>query len=463
MKIAISIALAIAFASPSIYADDDSPAISQDPRLRAVYFYARTHRPFDALAGLSVAQMQGVGLSGSAELNAAIDTAVIELGLDEKILEASSFAYRVTGNGHREESPIYTKYNHGVSLLKSSTPLDGVKVLSEISAGEYLENDEKLLKDRANLTLGYYLLETGDQRGAINYFRQVRRLSIYANRALVGLGWALLSPNTGLEKNENSLHNSSDATADYYLWSGSDDELAWSRRDAPFRRAWAVAKGEKEKDLRAAMVPWMELISRDPLDPAVQEVMLIIPYLMLHWDGQQARSEQYYISAVGRLKRATSDLVTIEKDIRSGGLIKSIQAADANQDNGWEIWLSDLTASRLGGYISILLDTPGFREALDEFRQLDRIHMRLESVLAGGAEAPSALREEQAAARALLAKIEQHRAHWSSVIEQLALKRVVEHRNRTEAYSAEAEFALARNYERLRQSLSSVMWSENES
>ena len=62
-----------------------------------------------------------------------------------------------------------------------------------------------------------------------------------------------------------------------------------------------------------------------------------------------------------------------------------------------------------------------------------------------------------------MAEIERHRSDWSTTLEKLALERIIERRQRTEAYSAEAEFALARNYERLHQQLSGVAWSESES
>src|SRR5690606_40439773 len=58
---------------------------------------------------------------------------------------------------------------------------------------------------------------------------------------------------------------------------------------------WADAETE---DYRQALVPWMELRSRDLLDSAVQESMLAIPYAMARLDsvGQAA---DYYVAAIG--------------------------------------------------------------------------------------------------------------------------------------------------------------------
>ena len=451
MRVFIVLSLLLSSLSSNVLADTYTQGTGRDPRLRVAYFNARTHKPFDALIELATsANKRGQIIDASPEMNAAFLAAANELGVSLSALGIKLSHQNGSQNIGNSAADIYANYNRGVSLLKTNTPLDGVSVLKDISVGEYLENDTILLQDKANLTLAYYFLESGDNRSAVHYFRQVRRLSMYANKALVGLGWALLSPNTGTE-GETALDklNASKVSAEGYLWSGSEDDIAWSRREAPFRRAWAIAKGEKEEDLRAAIVPWMELINRDSLDPAVQEVMLILPYIMLHWDGQETRAQQYYVSAVERLKQASQDLVKIENDIRSGGLISSIRAADIDS-NGWDIWLSELTANRLGGYLSLLLDSAEFRNTLQELRQLDLIYKRLNTLGGGNIET-------------VLAEVDDARAILASELEKLALTRIVERRHRTEAYSAEAEFALARNYERLRLQLSGVVWSGGES
>lgn len=451
MRVFIVFSLLLSSLSSNVLADTYAQGTGRDPRLRAAYFNARTHKPFDALVELAMAaNKRGQIVDISPEMNAAFFAAANELGVSLSALGIELSAQNGSQNIDNSVADIYANYNRGVSLLTSNTPLDGVSVLKEISAGEYLENDTILLQDKTNLTLGYYFLESGDNRSAVHYFRQVRRLSMYANKALVGLGWALLSPNTGTE-GETAFDklNANNVSAEGYLWSGSEDDIAWSRREAPFRRAWAIAKGEKEEDLRAAIVPWMELINRDPFDPAVQEVMLILPYLMLHWDGQEARAQQYYVSAVERLKQTSQDLVKIENDIRSGGLINSIRAADIDS-NGWDIWLSDLTAKRLGGYLNLLIDSADFRNTLQELRQLDLIYKRLNSLGDGNVDE-------------MMAEVDSARVDLAAELEKLALARIVERRHRTEAYSAEAEFALARNYERLRLQLSGVVWNGGES
>lgn len=463
MKLSILIALMAASLSSVVFSDsysqEYSPGTGRDPRLRAAYFNARTHRPFDALTeAVATEQVMDGQLAISNKMITAFKLAVTELGLDADDVAVSIVSATDVEGVQAKQSRLYESYNRGVSLLKSPSPQDGVQILDAISKGEYAENDNLLLQDKANLSLGYHYIEAGDNVAAIEYFRQVRRLSSYANKALVGLGWALLSPNTQRNKVGFAAQSDSKVVVSDYLWSGSEDDIAWSRRESPFRRAWAVAKGEKEKDLRAAMVPWMELISRDPLDPAVQEVMLIIPYLMSHWEGQEPRAHQYYTSAVERLDQAITDLEVIEEDIRNGGLIKSIRSADEAEDNGWDIWLSDLTAKRMGGYLSLILGAPGFSEALSEFRQLGRIYTRLNSAIAGGSGEINKVKSQQ-----LLLEVEDHRKYWSTVLEKIALDKITERRRSTEAYSAEAEFALARNYERLRQQLSGVVWSENES
>src|SRR5205823_547125 len=84
--------------------------------------------------------------------------------------------------------------------------------------------------------------------------RQVRSPGPFASRALLDLGWSAVRPATG----------------------GADA-------------------------VRRALVPWLELVGRDPFDPAVQEGLVALPYALYHL-GAQAQSAEYSERAVRALE-----------------------------------------------------------------------------------------------------------------------------------------------------------------
>src|SRR5690606_5009124 len=94
---------------------------------------------------------------------------------------------------------------------------------------------------------------------------------------------------------------------------------------------WADAETD---DYRNALVPWMELRSRDLLDSAVQESMLAIPYAMARLDsvGQAA---DYYVSAIEAFHEESRRIEQTIARIEQGTLIDTFLAEDRNGASGW--------------------------------------------------------------------------------------------------------------------------------
>ncbi|WP_373089527.1 hypothetical protein [Zhongshania sp.] len=430
------------------------------PRFRSMYFNAKRHFSFDALADAMVMIKSGVSaVQFPEQVKLALSRSARDLGLTEV---PASLQGLVEFDRLRDESKLgsmFSHFNTGAALIQQGKYVEGVALLAALSEGELLSPDELLLRDKVNLALGYHFLKQGDSEQSVNYFSQVRRLSPYANKGLVGLGWALLSP----RQNQTAPLVVSDdhsaqalATATPYLWSGSKDEIAWARRHTPFRRAWAIASGGKEEDLQAAMVPWMELVNRDPLDPAVQEGLLILPYVMSHWAGQAQRAERYYVAASDRLQAALQGLRDASADIQRGGLRAAIDLADQRGRSGWDIWLSALYNDK-DAYLDLLIDSPKFHEALSEYRQLVRIRDLLSADQSGALVAVDG-GELDAKLTALLPRLTASIAMRAATLDREALAEIGRHHRRTEMYLAEANFALARSHENTRRKLSGVVW-----
>lgn len=429
-------------------------------RMQSIYFNAQRDQNFEALADAITMIRRGESSTQfTAQLKQALSSSVRELGLAAVPVELRGVLAPAPQSQGQNSNTIIDQYNLGVALIQQGNVAEGIPKLVALSAEESAVDAEILLRDKINLALGFHFLKQGDSEQSITHFSQVRRLSPYANRALVGLGWAILSPRqtqvpamAGGDQTAPGVR----AKAMPYLWSGSEDDIAWARRHTPFRRAWATAYGEKAEDLQAAIVPWMELINRDPLDPAVQEGMLILPYAMSHWAGQAPRAEAYYVSAISRLEEASASLVAASEDIQRGGLRDAISAADLSSRSGWDVWLSELYNGK-DAYLDLLLDSAAFHDALREYRQLTRIRAALGAYLdpVAAAKIPAEL---TATLTAFLPAIDGSLATWSANLDREAMAQIDSHRKRTESYLAEAVFALARNNENARRKLNDVVW-----
>ena len=119
----------------------------------------------------------------------------------------------------------YAQFNLGVALVRSGRIDEAKKILEELGDIDPWNEELTSLRDKANLALGYALLQSGQPHAAKMPLQRVRLEGPFSNKALLGVGWA-------------------------------DAELERYQR---------------------ALVPWMELRGRDLLDPAVQESMLAIP------------------------------------------------------------------------------------------------------------------------------------------------------------------------------------------
>jgi tetratricopeptide (TPR) repeat protein len=434
----------------SATAETYQPGGENDPLLRAAQFYADSGQSFAALSTAQYALSQASAVTATADLQQRVYLSAQDLNVDPlpsaliDYLNAPAATPALTVE--TDSDAVYRLYNHGVTLLHSGKAEQGLTALLQLVDGDYSDEDKLMLRDKTNLALGYYFLEQRRTGEAGERFREVRRLSPYATRALVGLGWALLRPDNPALSGANHpvsdpMQNSSD-----FLWSGSEDEIAWARRKAPFRRAWSVVKGEMVEDLRNAIVPWMELIAGDPLDPAVQEGMLIIPYAMTHM-GDFQKAESYYQIAQDNLREVHDTLAANKASVSSGELVSAITANDDANETGWDDWLCRTIVAPPTAYVSLLIGNTDFLDALEQFRKLHTLEktMRLRwQSLEVPAQQDTAIQQLRERIEGLLSRIHDSQQSWQIQLEQAALAELSERQKLVEMYIAEAGFALAR-------------------
>lgn len=279
----------------------------------------------------------------------------------------------------------YTRYNLGVALIQDGRTGQGVNVLDRVGQIEAADADDLALRDKANLALAYHFLRKQQAGTAISVFQRVRSDGPFANRALLGLGWAYLAP-TGKGQKKIAVGDEglpqgsafrSLSTIGVLLRPGFLDDDIYRRAGL---QAFQLTKAspDEEAALKRALVPWIELVSRDPIDPAVQEGLLAIPYTLDRL-GAHIQAQQFYEQAIAALEAARKRLDDSSAYVRSGRMIKTMVRRTADAESGWAWELKDLPDADETYYLKELIAGNRFQEQLKNYRDALLLQRHLES------------------------------------------------------------------------------------
>lgn len=225
----------------------------------------------------------------------------------------------------KTEWASYAKFNVGVALVRSGRVDEAAKLLDDLGQLDPFNDELAALRDKANLALGYALLQDGQASAAKAPLQRIRLEGPFSNKALLGVGWA-------------------DAEMDNY---------------------------------RRALVPWMELRGRDLLDSAVQESMLAIPYAMAKLDSINQAAD-HYLNAIEAFYEETNRLDKTIRHIETGQFFDEFIADDPLDSTGWYWRLEALPEGPEGRYLFHLLATHEFQEGLKNYRDLSYMHRNLD-------------------------------------------------------------------------------------
>jgi len=231
----------------------------------------------------------------------------------------------------------FAQFNLGVALVRSGDAAQGRRWLEVVGTMPATTDEERSLRDRANLALGYAMLQSSEAEPAAAALARVRLDGPFTSRALLGLGWA--------------------------------------------------ESGAQHPD--RALVPWLELRERRLLDSAVQESYLAVPYAyaQLASNGQAAQQYRFAVQAYADETRRIDESIAA---IRGGGFLDSVlAAAPASDVVGWFWQLQKVPDAPQTRYLYHLLASHEFQEGLKNYRDL-RIMQRN---LAGWRESLSAFDE----------------------------------------------------------------------
>ena len=226
----------------------------------------------------------------------------------------------------RTEWASYAKFNIGVALVRSGRVDEAAALLNELGEMDPFNEELTSLRDKANLALGYALLQDGQPYAAKSPLQRVRLEGPFSNKALLGVGWA-------------------DAEMDNF---------------------------------NRALVPWMELRGRDLLDSAVQESMLAIPYAMAKLDSI-SQAADHYLNAIEAFYEESNRLDSTINHIESGEFFDEFIANDPLDGTGWYWRLEELPEGPEARYLFHLLATHEFQEGLKNYRDLSYLYRNLDT------------------------------------------------------------------------------------
>jgi hypothetical protein len=220
----------------------------------------------------------------------------------------------------------YARFNLGVALVRKGRLDDAVPILDSVGRMDVRGEEMLSLRDKANLALGFALLQGKRAREARPILERVRLEGPYSSKALLGVGWA----------------------------------------DA------------NEGEFKRALVPWLALHKRNLLDAAVQESYLAVPYAYssLHADGQAAA---YYNSAIESFDAEMKLIDESIAQIREGKLLERLLGDDKDEIVTWYWQLKHLPDAPESRYLYQLLAGDEFQEGLKNYREIEIMSRNLEA------------------------------------------------------------------------------------
>ncbi len=214
----------------------------------------------------------------------------------------------------------YAQFNLGVALVRNGQLDAGARLLDKLGQTESTNKEVDGLRDKANLALGFALLQANRPADARPALERVRLEGPQSTRALLGVGWA------------------------------------------------ASAAGQ----FRDALVPWLELHGRNLLDPAVQESYLAAPYAYakLSANGQAVEA---YETAIREFTTESDRLDESIAAIRHGGLLEAVLRGEKTADRTFVVPAGSVSDAPESRYLYHLMAQNEFQEGLKNYRALRQV------------------------------------------------------------------------------------------
>lgn len=233
----------------------------------------------------------------------------------KKYTEAAS-ALQGLINSDGDQKANYARFNLGVALIRGGHQKEGADLLRQVAELRSDVSDQKALRDKANLALGFSLIKS-EPVVAKEYLRHVRLHGPFSNKALLGLGWAEVE----LQQYENAL------------------------------------------------VPWEELATREKTDPAVFEAMLAKGSALERLRAFP-QAMQSYNNAITVFEQELDVLNQTVVAVKKGRLWADLLAQVSHNEMGW-FWEAELLPDTPEArYLPMVMAEHSFHEAIKNLRDL---------------------------------------------------------------------------------------------
>ncbi|MEM7208980.1 MAG: hypothetical protein AAF434_14250 [Pseudomonadota bacterium] len=216
----------------------------------------------------------------------------------------------------------YAQYNYGIAQMQNGDLQEGLLTLEKVAQAPPVDDEVYTLRDKANLAIGYRLLDEQDFSAAKAYLSFVRLEGPYSNQALLGSGWA-------------------DGEAESY---------------------------------QQALAPWRALAQRDSSDPSVQEALLAIPYAYGEL-GAYSQAADGYQFALDAYEREQVNLAGTIDSVRDGELLDNLLALPVRIRVGADLKQSDLAGLR---YFRDLMASNAFQQTFQNLREIHQLRRNLQ-------------------------------------------------------------------------------------
>lgn len=220
----------------------------------------------------------------------------------------------------------YASYNLAIAYIGNNEVEKGILQLD--AAGQISSSNKYVLgvRDKANLVLGYKLMENKQPFRAKKYFDRIRLNGPFSNKALLGSGWAALADETP----------------------------------------------------KQSIVPWTILSKRNVTDQSVQEVLLALPFAYGKLEAH-GRAAILYGNALEIYSKELERLDNSIRSIREGKFLEAVIREESRKDENWLINLRNLPNTPETHYLMTMLASNDFQESLKNYFDLDDLQKKISS------------------------------------------------------------------------------------
>ena len=387
------------------------------PWLRAAQYWLWSDRPY--LAARILSRQRSAGKALPAEYSALAQQSVQQFVGAQSLADSSALLERAR-------------------MLESATAqLQTGNAAALLALADQEAKSEPLwvVRDNANLLLGYHFLRGGQVKQAREALGKVRSPGPHAHEAMLGYGWTFLLD----ELAPDAWASSADTSHPNFVLAAAQASASDSGQ---------LDDEDREDALRSALVPWTELIGADVLDIAAQEGALAVAWALDELDtGEQAHT--YYERSAAQLAGARGLLSQAMEHVASGHAAKAFADGLNDESSGWKAWLSDLPYASDTRYLKALLKSPNFVDQLDDFRAAQLLADELAACEKRALDLPQGTTADTLVRQVAQARKGHEPQLFSTrtLMERTALDLLRDTKARIERYLAYAHFAMARHYD----------------